>query len=478
MKRSIFAFLLTCVVVASIAEPAFAAGAHFTVRLAKPDQFVRPDVRCLRFSPDGTRLAVAHSRGTTVIRTGDGEVTAESRLTPETLAWSRDGSKLLFASHKERWLIDTAEGTGEPVTLREERGFIGLRLEQRNGKLLLVEIVRGSPLASVKGIHVGDELIAIGHGRSGFMHSVIGKSVADATQLLAGPVGTSLRLSVIPHGQIVPATYEVVRYQQTVQNGRRLYELPDSNIDDNVVCLTMNGQCQFISAGTGAIAKSVTLNGTAIGGLAATNHAATQCATIRHTGVASVEPAPQASLSVENRVRLSAVSNLTNAIREDVITESTERDTFAVDVFDIVRGTCITTIPVDSEPINTLVTVPSYFGLTFAENDRKLVTGTWSMLHVYDVDSGQKERVIRPPQQSRSRPVESFAVSDRLAAVGSSDGTVWVFEFATGDLLRTVRIPGQESVKRMTLSPDSRRMAFGVRGVVHLVDLSDLVVNE
>ena len=100
------------------------------------------------------------------------------------------------------------------------------------------------------------------------------------------------------------------------------------------------------------------------------------------------------------------------------------------------------------------------------------------MLHVYDVDSGQKERVIRPPQQGRSRLVESFAVSDRLAAVGSSDGNVWVFEFATGDLLRTVRIPGGESIKRMTLSPDSRRMAFAVRGVVHLVDLSDALVDE
>ena len=175
MKRSILALLLPCILAASIDDSVFAAGPHLTVRLTKPGQFVPPAVRCLRFSPDGTRLAVSHSRGTTVIRTRDGEVTAEARLTPETLAWSRDGSKLLFVSHKERWLIDSEEGTGEPVATREERGFIGLRLEQRNGKLLIVEIAPGSPLASVDGIHVGDELIAIGPGRAGYMHSVIGK---------------------------------------------------------------------------------------------------------------------------------------------------------------------------------------------------------------------------------------------------------------------------------------------------------------
>ena len=63
-------------------------------------------------------------------------------------------------------------------------------------------------------------------------------------------------------------------------------------------------------------------------------------------------------------------------------------------------------------------------------------------------------------------------MNDQLAAVGSSDGKVWVMTFPAGELLRTIKLPDDESVDAITLSSDGTRLGFSADGVVHLVELS------
>jgi len=452
-------------------------GAHYTVRLTRPGQFSRPDVRDLCFSPDGRQLAVAHTRGTTLIRTEDGEVTAQAKLTPRKLIWSRDGRRLLSVNHRERWLIDTLEGTGEPVSSESTRGAIGIQLAHKNGKLIIARVLAGSPVDQLKSVQAGDELTGISDGRRGFIRSITGSSVERAVGMLAGPVGTTVRISVIPHGKLSASTHELVRHEMELHQGHASFRLPVTETANDVVCLTLNDQCEIFDTETGRRVRSFSLNARPVDGLSAVNQKTEQVAVIRWSPESEKTPRPKPELTDEERVRLSSVGNIFGSVRDDFATGETPRGSFAVDVFDVATGRQVRSFAIESEPIETFVSVPSFYGLSFASKGRRLVAGTWSMLHIYDFNSGQRQHVIRPPHTGHSRAVESFAVTDRLAAVGSSDGKVRGMTFPTGELLRTIELPEDESVDAITLSTDGTRLSFFADGVVHLVELPDTAAD-
>ncbi|MHC4879564.1 MAG: PDZ domain-containing protein, partial [Planctomycetota bacterium] len=345
-------------------------------------------------------------------------------------------------------------------------------------KLLIAKIQPGSPVEALGSIHVGDELTAVGNGRTGFMHSVTGHSVERAIELLAGPAGTCLRLSVIPHGQIVPTTHEVVRHEQVMEQGRRSFHLPASRTSNAFSCLVFRDECEVFDTETGHRVRSFSLNGPPIGGFSAVSQQAGRIAVIRRSPETRKPPRPRPKLTDEERVRQSGIGNIFGSIREDLAYAATHVEGFSVDVFNAATGSRTSTLAIDPEPVVSLVSVPPFYGLALTADGSKVVTGTLSMLQVYDVSSGRREHVIRPPQTGTSRWVESFALTDRIAAVGSSDGKVWVMTFPEGDLLRTIELPDRESVEAIALSPDGSRLSFFVDSVVHLVDLSDIAIGD
>lgn len=470
--RAFCPWLLTCLTHLCFVQ-AVGAESHFTVRLKEPGRLGDPTVHDMQFSPDGSQLAVAHDRKTSFIRTQDGELTGTTSFAAGSLAYSRDGSQLLLVGDRERQLLDLNFGTSQQIKAGSQPGFIGLSLERKNGKLLISRVQAGGPVALSKQIHVGDELTGIGRGREGFMSSVTGGLPEDAVRLIAGPAGTELRLRTIPRGSLTPQTHLLTRYTRTEQDGQTAFMPPASGAFEELLAFRLAyDSVEFSSTQTGRVVTRLPLKAAATSSETAMSPDSKYLVAIREVDdVPASAPKPRKKPSPRRFVPVTAT--VVESVRDDVIVE-TERSGYVADVFDVANRRLMRSVPLRPENVNSLVPVRQFYGLSLSNDAKTLVVGTWSRLSVYDVATGKRERVIQPPKGDSLRPVESFAISDRLAAIGSAGGTIWICDDATGNVLRTIRIPGEESITQMRLSADGHWLACCVDGVIHLVDVSDL----
>lgn len=98
------------------------AGSHFTVRLKESGRLNAPTVHAIRFSPDGSQLAVAHDGKVSFIRPHDGELTGTISFQTGSMAYSQDGSQLLLIGYRERRLLDVNFGTAQTIEARPKPG--------------------------------------------------------------------------------------------------------------------------------------------------------------------------------------------------------------------------------------------------------------------------------------------------------------------------------------------------------------------
>jgi predicted metalloprotease with PDZ domain len=75
---------------------------------------------------------------------------------------------------------------------------VALRVEGQN--IIVQGIVPGSPAAAQKDIHVGDRIIAVAQ-ETGPAVPVQSEKLAQAVALIRGPVGTTVRLTIVSSGE-------------------------------------------------------------------------------------------------------------------------------------------------------------------------------------------------------------------------------------------------------------------------------------
>jgi len=91
---------------------------------------------------------------------------------------------------------------------------IGASLRTENDYTKVVEIIAGGPADKSGLLHPNDLITAVGQGDDGEMVDIIGWRIDDVVQLIRGPKGTKVRLSIIPAEASVndpPKTIEIIR---------------------------------------------------------------------------------------------------------------------------------------------------------------------------------------------------------------------------------------------------------------------------
>lgn len=77
---------------------------------------------------------------------------------------------------------------------------IGASLQQVDDHVTVMNVIPGGPAAVSGLIKVNDRITAVGQGKSGEMVDVVGWRLDDVVQLIRGPSGSVVRLSVLPGG--------------------------------------------------------------------------------------------------------------------------------------------------------------------------------------------------------------------------------------------------------------------------------------
>ena len=117
-----------------------------------------------------------------------------------------------FDPHTNYMSPKTSDDFKIRMSLSLER--IGASLRTENDYTKVVEIVPGGPADKSGLLHANDLITAVGQGDDGEMVDIIGWRIDDVVQLIRGPKGTKVRLSIIPADASVndpPKTIEIIR---------------------------------------------------------------------------------------------------------------------------------------------------------------------------------------------------------------------------------------------------------------------------
>jgi len=152
----------------------------------------------------------------------------------------------------------------------------------------------------------------------------------------------------------------------------------------------------------------------------------------------------------------------------------------------------------------------SFFDITFAADNNRVLVGTWDTIEVCDTDKGEVVSQMTlgyqlPTKDSSSRSsgaighqlmnsvreelgvdswaggnstlplVSKVAVSKRNhVAVGDQNGNIRVWDLASDSLVASIPAEQEEPVQHLQFSPDGRWLAYYVGGTLHLEDVSTM----
>jgi carboxyl-terminal processing protease len=89
---------------------------------------------------------------------------------------------------------------------------IGASLQLVDDYVTVLSILPGGPAAASEALVANDRIVAVGQGREGTLTDVIGWRLDDVVQLIRGPVGSVVRLQVLPAGAAPGTTEKVVEF--------------------------------------------------------------------------------------------------------------------------------------------------------------------------------------------------------------------------------------------------------------------------
>lgn len=442
-------------------------GSHHLLRLLT-DSGSPQGVRTLTFAPDGSTLLVsAGSDRVRFVRAADGEMIGEYDLVPFSMAYSRDGSRLLMTSEVDTVLLDTKRWAEVEMDHTADAGYVGVRFERKNGRVLISELLSGGPAEASGVLHVGDEVVSVGDGKSGPMTDVTGRPIAFIQELMAGPVGGFVRLGVLPRGTFKPEVHAVQR-QALRQVGDELLFQPiqPGDAGENVIVMADDERRYVLrSARTGRVLSRLMPDA------------------VENRGQWAVSP---------DGTRFALLARRADG----------EPGT-AVEIFRVETGETERVVPFAKD---------SWYGVAFSADGSQLLVGTWDTVEVLDLERGEFVEPMRlAPKPQKEEPAEpttgggtpgasvavaaadivgpignedlaedrqltSLATSSRgLIAVGGPDGRVRLWDLNAKRPVYAFERLAEEPVTKIAFSPDGRWLTYYVEsGELHLVDVSEI----
>ena len=429
------------------------------------------DMHTLTFSPDSRQLAVSVSDHVDFIDLQQGEILYAFQARPFSMKYTRDGKRLYMISFDQGRLLDVQSGVVVPTTYQQVMSAPGISLEERNGKLLIKSLVRGSSADVSESLQVGDELVAFSDGQNGEMNRITGWSLESATEALRGYDGTYARLTVLPRGRYGAKSEKTLTLRRTTANG--------------------TGQSSRASA-SGKRTMPPALAWCMLGSQWHEFRDAVSGQPVSHIQTVDIENVGLYALSPDQT-------------RFAVVARRKDREGNAVEVFDLASQERLSFVPLSES---------SFFDIAFASDNNRVLVGTWDTVEVCDTAKGDVVSQLTfgyrlPTAEDRDRKsgfighmmmnsvraeiadgsssrghstqqlVAKIAVSARnLVAVGDPYGNIGIWNLGSDSLVANVPAEHENPVEHLQFSPDGRWLAYYVGGALHLEDVSTIAAPD
>ncbi len=438
------------------------------------------EARSLGFSPNGQEVAIATTSGSTAfVKTVSGERFGSLPQVPHQVRFSEDAN-----------LITLVDGTGVTVYDRRARqtvkippaepvqGHLGIRLHQKNGKLIIRSIVPESPAARDMRIRVGDELLAVAEHSGKKLQSVIGSSEEVIQKMMFGVVGSAAELRLISTGETEHFNVTLTRASSQMSDGKEVFvDTQSAKPVAGSVVVARDGRLEVVSPAQRQVVTSIWPRKVRPQFLAAiSDDGAT---------VAVVGTAERLGLTLE-------VHNVTAGSLSDTISLPLE---FCHDVqfspdgksvwllaptrivqVDLSKGRAVAAF--NHEGVIDLTSHPD---VHFVEGSRIVqqfdfaAFGGGFRWRVVDRNSGRSDFDII----SGIRRLTSMSINPQgQLAIGTDRGEVHILEMKTGSHLCQIGKQNKSSIELISLSRDGRWLAYFDSGTLTIHDVTGHIMKS
>ena len=239
----------TCIAFFLLLNSICGAERHHTVRFSRG--YSTDALNGMRFSEDDGLLAVSTSRGLSVVDVATGDIVFTCKDRPTDFAFSSncDAITMVFGRKIVQQSVLSGSRTEKPL---QGPGDIGIVLKSKNGKLLIAEVLIGSPADKSKSIHPGHEVIAFGNGPSGHMSRLVGLLPGEASYRMRGQANTSVRLETVAKGELKSSTHELVRRGRFTRGNKVQFVEPQKgSLADPLIATRSGGEVILVAADSG-----------------------------------------------------------------------------------------------------------------------------------------------------------------------------------------------------------------------------------
>ncbi len=199
-----------------------AVGEHFTARFltdtGRPFKGER-----LVFSPTSFNLAALVDDGQIhVFHVATGRETKKLPFRPIAFAFTPSGHQLLAVGERLSVLMPADDRPAIDAPWAPPHGYLGITFAQASGKIVIEAMAPNGPAAQSGELQIGDEIVGVVVG--GEVVSVLGRTIPEDLQKLAGLAGTNVTLRIIPHGTVTAKLVTLRRVLGTKQNNQITFQ--------------------------------------------------------------------------------------------------------------------------------------------------------------------------------------------------------------------------------------------------------------
>lgn len=389
------------------------------------------NARALAFSSNSQELAVSTSSGSTsFIRVANGEQIGSLRTAPVRVKFSEDGRLITLVGNDGAVVYDRQQKKTVTAAAAETvKGYVGLSLQRKNGKLLIESITPGSPTERDGRLRVGDEVLAVAAQSVGRLESVIGNSPDAVSNQISGVAGSFVDIKVLPASASDPVL---------VSLKRAAYK-------------TINGKGEFIDAEPIAIADAPVL-----------------VARKDHLDLFS----PQKGRAIATIWPKQLKSGIVGAVSPDgqvvALTGSTGRNTCTLEIHNVVSGSLSQSIPLYLDKCDDLLFTPDGKAVLLLAHTRIMKV---------DLESGKPVVAFNHegPIELNSHPEIFFVDGNRIASEFNfqafGGGFRWRIIYRNPDSRVSDIYGGIRRLTAMTINPQGQIAVGTDKGETHVLDL-------
>lgn len=441
---------------------------RYTLRVKKPGRSGNPSVEDLRVSPDGKHVAIATRSGLVLARTSDGEISSRINFSGFSLGFSADSQLVYCIGARDSKLFQVSPPGELPTSYSSSKGYLGISLQEKNGKVIVASVEPNGPAASSGLLKPGAEIIGVGEGAGTSITSIVGRSLDRVLPMLDGPTKTKLTLSVIPKGKIDESSVTLTR--MTIM-GSGEFKVPEAQPPQPVAWCLSDDFHEFRSARSGSYIASIRCEqiDNTVGTRAVSRDGRWFGFVAAYKDFKNAKVQPAKNLSASDESEAPSSTPVFGPATYKLGYEQSARRVLGIEIYDVQSRDLVSSFPVATDELKRGGL--AFRGVELSPEKKQAYILTTSTFHVYDTNTGERIKVIRPAASDDSVDFSSLSVSGNFAAIGDTKGNVRIVNIETEQVVELVRSRETERVTHVALSNDAKLLSYHAGGVAHVVHL-------